>query len=58
MINRNEHFLVCARNDSIRLRVCFGGQEGLGLIPLKLAADKRQKLALGFISLIMINSDP
>jgi hypothetical protein len=29
-----------------------GGQEGLGLIPLKLAADKRPELALGFIPLI------
>jgi len=37
---------------SIRLRLCYGGQEGLGLIPRFLAADKRQKLALGFIPLI------
>lgn len=59
MINRNNHFLywIRIRNDSIRLRVRFGGQEGLGLISLKLAADKRRKLALGFIPLIMVNND-
>jgi len=30
-----------------------GGQEGLSLIPRFLVADKRQKLALGFIPLIV-----
>jgi hypothetical protein len=39
---------------SIRLRVRYGGQEGMGLIPRFLAADKSQKLALGFMPLIQL----